>query len=143
FQDVGVLVERPNTGESGVEVADQGLGTVLQKLGKGLASCQSEADLRGQGGESTAFRQRRFGPLALDKLANLIADGPDHLEDVVVFRPDFPAEKLQDAQDFTLYPDRPGEGSVQLCLLRQRGSGEVRVAHDVGDPGRFPGGPDA
>ena len=71
------------------------------------------ADLLPFGEGRLARPERFFGPLALDELADLAADGRHHVEQVLVGLPYLVAEELHDPQDVSAEQDGKAEGRVQ------------------------------
>ena len=133
-----------------------GLGGVAQAkpAGQGLVDAEEaaldvlEVDRVGEGihqrvQEVTLLEDLLLGLLALDELADLAADGREHLEQVLIGLLDLAAEGLDDAQDVAADDDREAEGAVQALAGRGPSPREVRVRDDVPDPGRLAARPDA
>ena len=76
-------------------------------------------------------------------MADLDADGLEHLERLAVGRPHLAAEEFDDAADAPVDGDREPDRAVQLRLGGVARAREVRVVEDVRDPRGPPGGPHA
>src|SRR5262245_13720772 len=72
-----------------------------------------------------ALAQRLLGALALDELANLVADRGQYRNQLLVGRSDVLAEELDDAEEAVFASDRKGEGAVQARLGCRPQPGEV------------------
>src|SRR5207237_6658740 len=83
-----------------------------------------------------------LGALALDELANLVADGCHRMEQVLVRLPDLLAEELHDPQDVAAEQDGKAESRVQSFACSDERAGEVRVVDDMWNVGGNPAGTD-
>ena len=79
--------------------------------------------------------QRIFGPLALDELPYLAADGRHHGEQVLVGLPDLAAKTLDDPQDVAAEQDRKAEGRVQPFACGDGRALKIRITDDIGNVG--------
>ena len=78
-----------------------------------------------------------LGAPTIDEHANLIADGGQHREQFGVRLADLAAEKLHHAEHFAPQQDGEAERRVETLACAHSGAREIRVAHDVRDPGRL------
>src|SRR5712692_8610051 len=81
-----------------------------------------------------ALARHGLGPPALDELADLDADGLEHLERLAVGRPHLAAEEFDAAADAPVDGDREPNRAVQPRLGGVAGAREVRVVEDVWNP---------
>src|SRR5262245_9432304 len=94
--------------------------------------------------EQVAFLEDRLlGLLALQELADLVADRRQHPEQVLVGLLDLTAKGLHDPQDVAIDDDREAERAVQPRASRRGRSREVWVLDDVWDPRGLAARPDA
>src|SRR5207247_3329828 len=76
-----------------------------------------------------------LGALALDELADLAADGGEHLQQVLVRLADLTAEKLDYPQHLAPQADRKAEGSMKSAQRRAWRPREILVLEHVRNPG--------
>ena len=80
---------------------------------------------------------------ALDKVANLVSDRVKHLKKFIIGLDDFAVVKGHHAVHVATDPNRKGESSMQADALGDRRAREIRIGHNVIDPGRLSTGQDA
>ena len=144
--------ERNELASIGVELI---LVAALQQLGVAGDHAQRLLQvMRGHGGELFQFLvgafqllgllgQCLFHPLALDELADLASHHGKHAQQILVRLFDALAKELDDSHYLSSGADGEAESAVQPFLGGQRSTREVWVDDDVGNPGRFTGGPNA
>src|SRR6266498_5400468 len=72
-----------------------------------------------------------LGALALDELADLAADGSQHVEQLLIGLPDLAAEKLDHAQDFPPEQDGKAQGRVQSFAFGDSSARKVFIMNDI------------
>ena len=76
-----------------------------------------------------------FRPLSFDELTDLPADGVEHPEHVLVGLSDLGAEEFHHSQETARPHDGEAKGAVEPVLGGRDSAGEVRVLHNIGNPG--------